>query len=201
MAVDRDHRPANCREFVEDLTGHSTRKITPSGEVKVQDVWYLVYTDDDNVTRTVKGTLQGIRRSLRDGVLGDASNIRAARTKSGPFESLRNHPQFRDLVLALPVTPPAGSGRPELKALPQRPSGVASAAKSQPPAPRAAPPGAPAVEAAPKPAPASGEVPLAPLINLGPTDAAFDWLKWTAVLFGVAGLAAIGYFLVPLLMR
>ena len=37
--------------------------------------------------------------------MGDASNIRAPRTKSGPFETLRNHPEFRDLVLTLEVTP------------------------------------------------------------------------------------------------
>ena len=101
MSVDKDERPANCREFVEDLTGHSTRKITPSAEIAIQDVWYLYYTDDDDVTRTVKGTLQGIRRSLKDGVLGDGSNVRAARSKAGPFEPLRNHPEFRDVVLPL----------------------------------------------------------------------------------------------------
>ena len=101
MSVDRDHRPTNCREFVEDLTGHSTRKIFPSTELAAHDAWYLYYTDDENVTRTVRGTLQGIRHSLKEGVLGDASNVRAARTKSGPFEALRNHPEFRDLVITL----------------------------------------------------------------------------------------------------
>ena len=106
MSVDPEHRPATCREFVEDLTGRSTRKLAPSAEIPVQDTWYLVYTDDDNVTRTVRGTLQGIRRSLKDGVLGDASNIRAARSKSGPFDA---EPSVSDCVpaitLALPTVP------------------------------------------------------------------------------------------------
>src|SRR5439155_22629254 len=112
MSVDKDHRPSNCREFIEDLTGHSTRKITPSADTQKQDVWYLVYTDEETVTRTVKGTLQGIRRSLKEGVLGDASNIRASRSKSGPFEVLRNHPEFRDLVLTVEVTPAIGTPTP-----------------------------------------------------------------------------------------
>ncbi len=195
MSVDKEQRPATCREFVEDLTGHSTRKITPSAEIPLSDVWYLVYTDDENVSRTVKGTLQGIRRSLKDGVLGDASNIRAARTKSGPFESLRNHPEFRDVVLPLQQTPPQGTGVPPgSKLLPARPSSVAK--------PRPAvnvntpPPGAtPTVTAGSAPPPAG------PLINLGPTRSSHDWLVWTGVLVGLGGLAAAGYFLLPTLLR
>jgi hypothetical protein len=51
-----------------------------------------------------------VRRSLKDGLLGDASNVRAARTKAGPFEPLRGYPEFRDLVIeAAPLSVPQPS--------------------------------------------------------------------------------------------
>jgi hypothetical protein len=59
----------------------------------------MVFTDDEGVLHTVKGTIRGIRRSLKDGLLGDAENVRIARTKMGPFESLKSYPEFRDLVV------------------------------------------------------------------------------------------------------
>jgi hypothetical protein len=55
----------------------------------------------------VKGSTAAIRRSLKEGLLGDAANVRAGRFKPGPFESLRTFPEFRDLVL----TPPDGAGQ------------------------------------------------------------------------------------------
>jgi serine/threonine protein kinase len=102
MSADPETRPASCREFVEDLTGRSTRKMTAidqsaSGQ---KCVWYLVYQDDEGSTHTVKGTVAAIRRSLKEGVLGDASNVRACQTKKGRFEPLRSFAEFRDLVIA-----------------------------------------------------------------------------------------------------
>jgi hypothetical protein len=103
MSPDPEQRPLTCREFVEDLTGRSTRKITtPDPNAPAQlDVWFLVYKDDEGVQHTVKGTTAGIRRSLKEGLLGDASNIRTSRSKEGPFEMLRTYPEFRDLVVPL----------------------------------------------------------------------------------------------------
>jgi hypothetical protein len=50
---------------------------------------------------TVKGSTDGIRRSLEERLLGDASNVRACRSRNGPFEPLRTYPEFRDLVIEL----------------------------------------------------------------------------------------------------
>jgi serine/threonine protein kinase len=107
MDADPLKRPASCREFVEDLTGHSTRRVqaTQTTKAATAELWYLVYKDEEGELHTVKGTTAAIRRSLKEGLLGDASNIRAARTKQGPFESLRVYPEFRDLVM-LPATFP-----------------------------------------------------------------------------------------------
>jgi serine/threonine protein kinase len=111
MAADPNLRPTSCREFVEDLTGHSTRKVTTPSETQHQaagqDLWYLVYKDDDGTMHTVKGSTEGIRRSLKERLLGDASNVRACRQKTGPFESLTKYAEFRDLVTqaAAPPTP------------------------------------------------------------------------------------------------
>jgi serine/threonine protein kinase len=109
MTADPEQRPASCREFVEDLTGRSTRKTPMAGIAVAQDLWYLVYNDELGASHTVKGSLYAIRRSLKEGLLGDANNIRVSRNKSGPFESLRNQPEFRDLV----IQPAAGPPTPE----------------------------------------------------------------------------------------
>ncbi|HEY7427953.1 MAG TPA: serine/threonine-protein kinase [Gemmataceae bacterium] len=111
MSADPEKRPASCREFIEDLTGRSTRRLQAvDSAVPQQELWYLVYKDETGQAHTVKGTMTAVRRSLKDGLLGDASNVRAARTKAGPFESLRGHPEFRDLVVeAAPLSIPQPS--------------------------------------------------------------------------------------------
>jgi serine/threonine protein kinase len=101
MSAETNKRPNTCREFIEDLTGHSTRRITPAeNSGQSQDLWYLVYKDEIGSTHTVKGTHSAIRRSLKEGLLGDASNVRASRLKTGPFDPVRSYPEFRDLVAA-----------------------------------------------------------------------------------------------------
>ena len=109
MSADAEMRPRSCREFIEDLTGHSTRRLqSVNPNAGAQDLWYLIYKDDEGATHTVKGSTTAIRRSLAAGVLGDAANVRASRAKSGPFESLRDYPEFRDLlVAAAPLQVPA----------------------------------------------------------------------------------------------
>lgn len=116
MSADPDQRPSSCAEFMEDLTGKSTRRLAlPKGDLAPQDLWYLIYKDEDGVPHMVKGTAVAIRRSLKEGLLGDASNVRAGRTKQGSFESLRNLVEFRDLV------PEAAAPRTRPKAAPQTP--------------------------------------------------------------------------------
>jgi serine/threonine protein kinase len=138
MSPQPEDRPMSCREFVEDLTGHSTRKptapgappadnppATPAAGSGVLDLWYLVYKDELGVTHTVKGGTAAIRRSLREGLLGDASNVRASRSKAGPFEPLRGFPEFRDLVLQVtPINVPAVTPGPTPAAPPPGNSGV-----------------------------------------------------------------------------
>ncbi len=110
MSADPNRRPTSCREFVEDLTGHSTRRVpTAASKTPTGELWYLVYKDENGMSHTVKGSTSAIRRSLRDGLLGDAENVRASRSKSGPFESLKEFPEFRDmLVMAAPLNMPSG---------------------------------------------------------------------------------------------
>ena len=63
MSADPETRPASCREFVEDLTGKSTRKVAAiekSGRGK-QNIWYLVYIDEEDVPHTLKGTVAAIK--------------------------------------------------------------------------------------------------------------------------------------------
>ncbi len=176
MHPEKEQRPISCREFVEDLTGHSTRRLpTTDSSAPITEFWYLVYKDEDGVTHTVKGTTAAIRCSLKEKLLGDASNVRAARTKVGPFEPLRGFPEFRDLVMMLNATPveaSADTNVAKLKTVPKRPEGQAGPAASDAPA---------------------------PMINLGPAadEDGSDWWKWGLLLLLVAGVigAAVTFYL------
>jgi serine/threonine protein kinase len=178
MSPDRERRPASCREFVEDLTGHSTRRVSGSNTgVPVTEVWYLVYKDELGTMHTVKGSTSAIRRSLKDGLLGDAENVRASRSKSGPFESLRSYPEFRDLLVtpaALPVPQPGSRA--------VRPPAVNDAApKKAPPQERDAPMIGDLVDGDAEPA----------------EGASHDWLKWAFLVVLAIASAALAYWLIP----
>jgi serine/threonine protein kinase len=204
MKAEKEERPATCREFVEDLTGHSTRRVTYTGSGNsVQDLWYLVYKDEEGTQHTVKGNTTAIRRSLRDGHLGDASNVRASRSKAGPFEELRGFPEFRDIVLGGGAQAQRGSGqRPSNPVIPSGSAGSAPA-ESNAPAPPVTPdkpPSAPYTEGAESAASASGSgpVPRIDLRSVAPADGSLEWLKWL-LLFALAMLAGatLAYWFLP----
>jgi eukaryotic-like serine/threonine-protein kinase len=190
MSSEASLRPGSCREFIEDLTGHSTRRLanTDTGTGAAQDLWYLVYKDDDGVLHTVKGSIVGIRRSLKEGLLGDASNVRASRTKSGPFEILRNHPEFRDLVVEpAPVTPPSVR-KPIMAAAKPAPPPVAMPSLVKP-----------AAAPLPAPPPSAGSG-LLPLIDLGPSPPRRSSAPWVLI-FLLTMAAGLVYLCWPLLRR
>lgn len=117
MSADPMQRPTTCREFVEDISGRSTKRVGSSSSAMGQsDLWYIVYTDELGTTHTVKGAMQSIRRCFKEGRLGDANDIRVSRFPGGPFELLKTHPEFRDLVIvpvAVPLlTPLSGTAIP-----------------------------------------------------------------------------------------
>jgi eukaryotic-like serine/threonine-protein kinase len=180
MSADPEKRPNTCREFVEDLTGHSTRRAAvDENNAAMLELWYLVYKDEMGVPHTVKGSAAAIRRSLREGLLGDATNIRAGRSKHGPFEPLRGYPEFRDMVvtaapLSLPTPPPPRSNP------------TAAATPSQ----RRA-----------KPDPSDAEnAPFVPHLTPSPAGAggaAYEWLKWVFLLAVALASAAAAYYFLP----
>jgi eukaryotic-like serine/threonine-protein kinase len=109
MHADPESRPATCREFIEDVTGQSTRPSHVPNNPSA-DLWYMVYRDDEGTVHTVKGTTENIRKAFREGLLGDASNIRACRSKQGPFQPLQGYPEFRDLVVSVEDIERSGGG-------------------------------------------------------------------------------------------
>jgi serine/threonine protein kinase len=175
MSADPDKRPDSCREFVEDLTGQSTRKTSaPEADGAVQDTWFLQYQDETGETHMVKGSMVGIRRSLKEGLLGDAGNVVASRSKSGQFLPLKSHPEFRDLVVS--AAPLASSGGSGTTAVPPKPT----------------PAGGVRV---PTPTPSSGQHQAIPHIPLELTGSRNEWIIW-AVLLGIAvALGAVATFL------
>jgi len=174
MSADPVMRPSTCREFVEDLTGHSTRRLPPVAVVGAQEMWYLVYRDEEGTAHTVKGSAPAIRRSLKEGLMGDASNIRAARTKLGPFAPLRSYPEYRDLVVA-----PAPLSMAEATATPKPAS----------PTSLTMPPPQDQVTPTNSPVPHIEMVPVAP-----PETSGHEWLKWLLLLGVVAAGAAVTAF-------
>jgi serine/threonine protein kinase len=184
MSADPDKRPASCREFIEDLTGHSTRRV-PAVDTgaSLPDLWFLVYQDEAGTTHTVKGTTSAIRKSLKDGLLGDAGNVRASRSKQGPFELLRGFPEFRDMVVtAAPLSVP-GAGTTPQPAAPTE--GVAAAV----PPSRV------------QPAAGATRVPHITLGNdpLAAEDSAEspEWVKWVFFVVLLLGSAAVAFFFFP----
>ena len=177
MSADPEQRPSSCREFVEDLTGHSTRR-GPSGASggNAQEVWYLVYRDEAGQTHTVKGGTSAIRRSLKEGILGDAANVRASRIKSGPFEPLRDHPEFRDIVVS--AAPLSGAGVGVSKG--QEATAPISPSASTDKAVRVIPP----------------PLPAGPHIDLGAGEQGTDWRMWAALVL-VAVATAVGHIPFP----
>jgi serine/threonine protein kinase len=195
MSADPEQRPATCREFVEDLTGHSTRKLqTPESLAAGQDLWFLVYKDDDGESHMVKGGVQAIRRSLKEGLLGDASNVKAGRSKNGPFEPLRGYPEFRDLVVTPasaprtaprsvpPVTPVPDATERE----PRRPGEKETrrqvgkdTVRRDPPAADPAAPGLPQIE--------FGEQ----------RSSRYDWILWVLILLVALATGALGFYFFP----
>jgi serine/threonine protein kinase len=194
ISPDPIHRPESCREFTEDLTGHSTKQIsaTEAGFDKQVDYWYMVYTDDDGVVHTVKGTVKGIRRSLKDGLLGDAENIRIAQRKSGPFEAIRAFPEFRDLIVQPGKLPMPGSDPNATK-----PSGLmpnTGVADARPPSSNSAVLATTTIAIPPVP---SRPHPIINLKTNGPDNAEI-W-KWVALGLLFAGFGAFITFFLPML--
>jgi hypothetical protein len=215
MSGDPAQRPASCKEFVEDLTGASLRMTAeaPAVEVAPADLWYLVYRDDTGETHTVKGTTDGIRKALKEGLLGDASNVRACRTKTGQFLVLTGHPEFRDLVIQpAPMPGPAG-GTPAGQMMRQTPL-----PRTQTPLAHERP-DPEAVDYTPTPTPRptgaaydptedyrpAGESTIRPHLSFqgkagspsGFGRHRFDWLLWGGVLFVALATAAAAFFLLP----
>ncbi len=122
MHHDAAQRPASCREFMEDLTGLSWRGQTSGsfqptpvpGDLPPKsepvDLWYMVYKAADGQTKTVKGTMDSIRRNAQGGYAGAIAGILVSRTKHGQFRPLRDVTEFRDLA-ETPYRPPPPSGR------------------------------------------------------------------------------------------
>ena len=207
ISPDPLHRPESCREFIDDLTGHSTTKLTSTLPTidATADCWYLIYCDDLGVVHTVKGALKSIRRSLRDGMLGNAADVRIARSKAGPFEPLESHPEFADPPVASAKVPAAtgkADGRKQSIHEPASDAALLSSSDSGllqstsislPACP------APVKSAAPKAPPPSG-----PHINLQASHPSiFSSELWKTFLLAVIflGIGALATYLLPTVIR
>jgi eukaryotic-like serine/threonine-protein kinase len=218
MSADPEQRPASCKEFVEDLMGASLKTPPKAGEAPPTDLWYLVYRDEIGETHTVKGTTDAIRRALKDGLLGDASNVRAARSKTGQFVSLSQYAEFRSLVIE-PAPLPAPGAQPMGQAGRQTPPPSARMTQTPTPPDRASRPDPEAVDYAPRAVPANaydpttdyrpaGDSTTRPLIPVGRNrrraapgvPQRVDWVLWGGVLIVALVTALAAAFVLPRLL-
>jgi serine/threonine protein kinase len=192
MKADPGQRHATCREFVEDVFGKSTRRAaTPEAGNVSSELWYLVYRDEQGTAHTVKGSVNAIRKSLRDGLLGDADNVRASRTKAGPFEPLLSYAEFRDALAA--DAAPAPAARPSSTATraaatganPNRPDTPTSASVRTPAR------GSSAEHSRPP------HIVLPPSENPGLAEA----MRWGFLALVALVTGAVAYWLIPLFTR
>ncbi len=184
MAADPVRRQSSCREFVEELTGKSTRRASGEVPAVAGELWYLVYRDENGTPHTVKGSVNAIRKSLRDGLLGDAENVRASKTKAGPFEPLTSYPEFRELLV--PATP--ANAPPAVRA--PRSGTNLGGRPAAPAAPPAARPPTPVGSAPPSDPP---HIMLPPAENPGTSEL----IRWLFLLLVALVSAAVAWWLMP----
>jgi serine/threonine protein kinase len=220
MTPDPNQRPSSCHEFIEDLTGQSTRRLTPLTQMLFKEIWYLRFKDDNGVIHTIKDNIAGIRQALMEDRLGEICNLRASKSQNGPFEPLKKHPEFRDLILVTESTPIAKiqqsmTSSPSQTPLPlnQPPLKVSSnAALARPaaatPMPAKPPiaggsgllptPPAPA-KAAPAPAPVLA--PSVPHVELETSTSQHEWLQFVLLVVVALIAGAASFFLLPMFMK
>jgi serine/threonine protein kinase len=210
MSADPAQRPNTCREFVEDLTGNAaavhgppstavpqmaipTSENTTTGDptpppssMTIEDVlWYMVYRGPDGQQHTVKGLTSSIRDNIRREALGDINVIMVSREKAGPFQSLKQTPEFRDLLV-----------NPQTIA----PNKVAASRAPSPPAPgerTARLPSPDVPQTGKKSLRISPKRASAPLATGDARGFRFpDWTPWAAVGFLAVVVAALAYLVI-----
>jgi eukaryotic-like serine/threonine-protein kinase len=198
MSSDPQQRPASCQEFIEDLTGKGTRKLTDGPEDESIEVWYLYYKDEHGVVHTSRGTLNGVRQSLRDWCLGSITDVRVAREPSGPFEPLRDFAEFRDLVVEpTPMGSTSGSAKPMLTNTPVADHNTSPDLRHLTPPPPSKPtsPPLPPIKVIKQP---SSKPTLESLVDRRRSDP-YDSFKWFLVLVVALFTGMAGFFLLPFL--
>jgi serine/threonine protein kinase len=205
ISPDPLQRPECCQEFIEDLSGNDTKEVvsTEPGTGASSSYWYMTYTDDLGESHIVKGTIKGIRRSFKEGLLGDAAEIRVARSKEGPYESLKQRAEFRDLVVQPQVSPtPLPPIRIGSDPRPKTPSAIVpvpAASSSDSALPRVTGKKMSAVKSVPMPGlgPCYDLKPSAAGVGAGPGADGWRWLVLSALFISI-GLA-LSYFHTPIL--
>jgi eukaryotic-like serine/threonine-protein kinase len=221
MSGDPGKRPGSCKEFVEDLTGVSIRPPMDASNAPAKDLWYLVYRDEDHEQHTVKGTTDAIRKALKEGLLGDASGVRAGRSKTGQFHGLSAYPEFRDLVIsAAPMpapTSPSGQAMRQTP-LPRHPTPFPIPSTPVPSAPLPYREDPEEVAYTPQPHGAAydptqdyrpvGDSTTRPLIPIARTPDSqddsrrrVDWFLWGGVLVVALATSMAAVFLLPRLLK
>lgn len=100
MSADPDRRPADVREFVEDLLGRRVEEVEDQFRpLPTAEAWYVFFATLEGHLVTRKGSLSAIRRALQEGKCGPLDKVQAGLCAEGPFRPLRELAELRDLVI------------------------------------------------------------------------------------------------------
>jgi serine/threonine protein kinase len=185
MDLDPARRPATCREFLEDLTGESSRPLDGVGP---DTPWHVAYVDKSGEPKTLVGTTAEVRRGMKAGRFGDLATVQLARGSHGEIRFGRDYPEFRDIVLSRPLAPPPS----ETPTVEVPAADITAELDVLPPSvlPRTPVPESPAA------------IPLAAgMPSLNDFQPAPDWGAWMTLAFVSVAAAVGGYFVLPYITR
>jgi PAS domain S-box-containing protein len=108
LARTREATVARTRKKKKPRAAVSTNTPAPTATPPAQDIWYIVYRDEDGRTHKMTCSTVGIRMWFEKGLLTDLGHTLASRSNGGPFNPLTSYPEFHSLLtLSEPV--PSGA--------------------------------------------------------------------------------------------
>jgi len=105
LNADPQVRPATCAGFLQEILGQDPASVETGRGEKDLDLWYVDYEDAQDKPQVAVGTTESLRRSLRQGLLGNPKKIQVGRYRAGPAMT----PLYRSELKHLLVGPGEGS--------------------------------------------------------------------------------------------
>src|SRR5262249_18501193 len=109
LDADPELRPPSCRAFLYELLG--AENAVPEGNAGETDLdlFYVDYENAQGNAAVAVGTSQNLRRTLRQGLLGDPAKIYVGRYRAGPAKTPLKASELKDCAADLDAAGPRPS--------------------------------------------------------------------------------------------